>query len=176
MTREGYNKHKEVFEAWINGKQIQILAENEQWVDCPDNVKWKEHKEYRVKPTKLYTLEDCYFNRVEYEINNSGLVTEYNTNNDDFPKYEHTLISDKSLAEAYAVLPLLIRLRDRYNGNWKPNYKDGVDKYYIIFCDDEIKLPIAGYTQRILVFKTEEIRDRFFKDHKNLIKIAKPLL
>ena len=176
MTREGYNKHKEVFEAWLDGKQIQILGENGQWIDSLADVKWKEHKEYRVKPTKLYTLEDCYFNRVEYKINNSGLVTDYNTDDNDFPRYEHMLISDKSLAEAYAILPLLIRLRNRYNGNWKPNYKDGIDKYYIIVYDDEIKLTISGDTQRILVFETEEIRNRFLEDHKNLIKIAKPLL
>ncbi len=46
MTREGYNKHKEVFEAWLDGKQIQILGENGQWIDSLADIKWKVPKEY----------------------------------------------------------------------------------------------------------------------------------
>jgi hypothetical protein len=174
MTREGYNKHKEVFEAWLDGKQIQILGENGQWIDSLADVKWKEHKEYRVKPTKI-EFEDCSFNDEEYAVNELGDVlifkdSGYKT------EYKKGFFKDKEIAEAYAVLPQLIRLRDEYNEGWKPNYKDGIDKYYIIVYDDEIKLTISGDTQRILVFETEEIRNRFLEDHKNLIKIAKPLL
>lgn len=52
MTREGYNKHKEVFEAWLDGKQIQILGENGQWIDSLADIKWKVPKEYQHSKQK----------------------------------------------------------------------------------------------------------------------------
>lgn len=176
MTKEGILKHKEVFDAWLNGEEIQFSLSNDndmEWIDIK-NPSWVIELIYRIKPTKI-EFEDCSFNDEEYAVNELGDVlifkdSGYKT------EYKKGFFKDKEIAEAYAVLPQLIRLRDEYNEGWKPNYKDGIDKYYIIVYDDEIKLTISGDTQRILVFETEEIRNRFLEDHKNLIKIAKPLL
>lgn len=177
MTKEGILKHKEVFDAWLSGAKVQYYGEKtKKWIDI-NNPSWELIIKYRIKPTIL-GIEDCSFNGIEYKVDKIGKVVEVRIdrikiNNS---RTKSTLFKDKKVAEAYAALPLLIRLRDRYNGDWKPNYKDGIDKYYIITCDDEIKLVAFAYTQRILVFETEEIRNRFFKDHRDLIEIAKPLL
>ena len=175
MTREGYNKHKEVFEAWLDGKQIQILGENGQWIDSLADIKWKEHKEYRVKPTKI-EFEDCSFNEVEYAINRwleveSCYVEKYKS------QYKKRFFKDKEIAEAYAVLPQLIRLRDEYNEGWKPDWgKDKSTKWVIYLSDNNINAGITSYAHYQLTFKTAEIRDKFFNDHRDLIEIAKPLL
>lgn len=175
MTREGYNKHKEVFEAWLDGKQIQILGENGQWVDSLADIKWKEHKEYRIKPTKI-EFEDCSFNDEEYAVNELGDVlifkdSGYKT------EYKKGFFKDKEIAEAYAVLPQLIRLRDEYNEGWKPDWgKDKSTKWVIYLSDNNINAGITSYAHYQLTFKTAEIRDKFFNDHRDLIEIAKPLL
>ena len=85
-------------------------------------------------------------------------------------------IKNKKVAEAYAVLPQLIRLVDEYNKGWKPNYKDGDCKYYVGCYEGNLELFVNSYTQRLLVFKSAEIRDKFLEDHRDLIEIAKPLL
>lgn len=174
MTKEGYNKHKELIEAWLDGKQIQILGENGQWIDSLADIKWKEHKEYRVKPTKI-EFEDCSFNDEEYCVDEFGRISEIEAASFNIEKRTN-FIKDKKIAEAYAVLPQLIRLVDEYNKGWKPNYKDGDCKYYVGCYEGNLELFVNSYTQRLLVFKSAEIRDKFLEDHRDLIEIAKPLL
>lgn len=174
MTKEGYNKHKELIEAWLDGKQIQILGENGQWIDSLADIKWKEHKEYRVKPTKI-EFEDCSFNDEEYCVDEFGRISEIEAASFNIEKRTN-FIKDKKIAEAYAVLPQLIRLVDEYNNGWKPDYKDETAKYYITICRDEIGFGEFGHNQEILIFKTQDIRDGFLEHHRDLIEIAKPLL
>jgi|DEB0MinimDraft_10_1074344.scaffolds.fasta_scaffold224918_1 hypothetical protein len=50
MTRETYNKYKDVIEAWANGAEVQYF-ENDRWYTIKDNNKlWLDHYIYRVKP------------------------------------------------------------------------------------------------------------------------------
>ena len=88
-----------------------------------------------------------------------------------------TLFSDSKLAMAYENLPELVRLRDEYNGSWKANWDDGnFDKYLIeVRCNKLIKTSSNLY-QRLLAFKTAEIRDKFLEEQIDLLNIAKPLL
>ena len=175
MTKEGYNKHKELIEAWLDGKQIQILGENGQWIDSLADIKWKEHKEYRVKPTKI-EFEDCSFNDEEYCVDEFGRISEIEAASFNIEKRTN-FIKDKKVAEAYAVLPQLIRLRDEYNEGWKPDWgKDKSTKWVIYLSDNNINAGITSYAHYQLTFKTAEIRDKFFNDHRDLIEIAKPLL
>lgn len=184
MTREGYNKHKELIEAFANGAEIQFYSKmHKGWIDT-ENPTWDLNIEYRIKPTKIVVedcrieFKDCSFNRVEYKVDKIGKVIEVRlnrikTNNS---RTKSTLFKDKEIAEAYAVLPQLIRLKDEYNKGWKPDWEDGDTKYYIAYYRNKLDLYEISYMQRILVFKTKEIRDKFFNDYKDLIEIAKPLL
>ena len=178
MTREGYNKHKEVFEAWLDGKQIQILGENGQWIDSLADIKWKEHKEYRIKPTKI-EIKDCSFNEIEYYVDYKGdvKIVDLQSSTALFSiETKATFFKDKKIAEAYAILPKLIRLRDEYNEGWKPDWEKEYVKYYIRVYKNEWNLDYHSSAYYLLAFKSEEIRDKFFNDHRDLIKIAKPLL
>ena len=174
MTREGYKKYKKLIEAFANGAEIQFYSKmHKGWIDT-ENPTWDLNIEYRIKPTKI-EFEDCSFNDEEYAVNELGDVlifkdSGYKT------EYKKGFFKDKEIAEAYAVLPQLIRLRDEYNEGWKPDWEDGYTKYYIAYHKNNLDLYEISYTQRILVFKTKEIRDKFFNDHRDLIEIAKPLL
>lgn len=176
MTREGLLKHKELFNKWLDGAEIQFSSNSNEWIDLK-NPSWDENIEYRVKPTKI-EIEDCHFNEIEYKVDKIGKVVEVRVdrlkiNNS---RTKSTLFKDKELAEAYAVLPQLIRLRDEYNEGWKPDWEIEYVKYYIKVYKNKWNLDYHSSAHCLLAFKTEETRDRFFEDHRDLIEIAKPFL
>ena len=82
----------------------------------------------------------------------------------------------KEEAEACIALAQLCQLRDRYNDGWKPNWNKETDKYTIIYSSDKIDTSFSVYSQRILSFKTVELRDKFLENFRGLIETAKPLL
>lgn len=177
MTKEEYNKHKKVFEAWVNGAKVQYYDKTKkEWFNT-ENPLWGYYTEYRIKPTKL-ELEDCSFNDKEYKVDKIGKVVEVRVdrlkiNNS---RTKSTLFKDKEIAEAYAVLPQLIRLRDRYNENWFPDWNNKNIKYTIEKFNTDLIVSTTYNSTSLISFKSEETRDRFFEDHKDLIEIAKPLL
>ena len=122
MTREECKKHKELIEAFCNGAEIQYYFKSKgEWIDI-ENPIWDYYSEYRIKPTKL-GIEDCSFNEVEYITQTDATLLEVNSTKFEM-SHRKGFIKNKKVAEAYAVLPQLIRLVDEYNKGWKPNYKD----------------------------------------------------
>ena len=89
--------------------------------------------------------------------------------------YTKNIFPTKELAEAALALAQLLQLRDRYNGDNK-GFIFGKDNYYITFMDDCIEKSFLFHSQRVLAFRTRELRDEFYKNFKDLIEIAKPLL
>ena len=173
MTREEYNKHKELIQAFGNGAKIQYYDEElKKWIDI-ENPLWSLKTKYKIK-SKI-DLENCHFNDEEYCVDGFGRInkieaTTFNT------KDRTNFIKNKEIAEAYAVLPQLIRLMNEYNEGWRPDWKDGCIKYFLYFMRDSIKSSYSINSSYLLSFKTEEIRDKFLQDHRDLIEIAKPLL
>lgn len=145
---EGYeiDKEKSTFEKIIFKKVERELPK-----------KWKD----------LYEVKGWFINGKCYIIETGKLITqEYNKNT--FPTKEE--------AEACLALAQLCQLRDRYNDGWKPDWEDGTEKCTVIYSDNEIKASFSIYTQRILSFKTQELRDKFLENFRDLIETAKPLL
>lgn len=165
---------KRLFSAWLDGKVIQLYEPKEKkWVNVK-NPNWDTELEYRIKPK--IELNDCNFNDEEYCTNEySGVIKLYTKNH----RIEHKkgFIKDKELAEAYAVLPQLIRLRDEYNEGWKPDWGDEDSKKYILsYRRNNIEGSHTISSRYLLSFKSEEIRNQFLEDYKYLIEIVKPLL
>jgi hypothetical protein len=53
MDKKGIIKHKEVFDAWLEGKEIQVFNTIlEKWEECPDPEFW-ENNQYRIKSDKI---------------------------------------------------------------------------------------------------------------------------
>lgn len=174
MTKEEYNKHKKLIEEWGNGAKIQYYNKTkEEWVNI-ENPLWDYYSEYRIKPTKIDFI-DCDFDDEEYSINEWGNISIIKPK--DY-KFEHRInfIKDRETAEAYAVLPQLIRLRDKYNEGWKPDWNNKNIKYTIEKFNTDLIVSTTYNSTNLITFKTEETRDRFFEDHRDLIEIAKPFL
>lgn len=178
MTKEEYNKHKKLIEEWGNGAKIQYYNKTkEEWVNI-ENPLWDYYSEYRIKPTNI-EFEDCSFNEIEYKVDKIGKVVEVRVdrlkiNNS---RTKSTLFKDKEIAEAYSVLPKLIRLRDKYNEGWKPDLEDeNTAKYYIGRYGNDWDIDFTYKYPYLLCFKSFAIRNKFLEDHRDLIEIAKPLL
>ena len=81
----------------------------------------------------------------------------------------------KELAEAALALAQLLQLRDRYNNDNK-GFIFLKNNYCITFVNNSIQKSVYFHSQRILAFRTRELRDEFYDNFKELIEIAKPLL
>lgn len=177
MTKEEYNKHKKLIEEWGNGAKIQYYNKTkEEWVNA-ENPLWDYYSEYRIKPYKI-EIEDCNFNEIEYKVDKIGKVVEVRVDRlkININRTKSTLFKDKEIAEAYAVLPKLIRLRDEYNEGQKIDWTENKCRYTIETFDGEVSISTSYRSGKLLAFKSSETRNRFLKDHKDLLEIAKPLL
>jgi hypothetical protein len=59
---------------------------------------------------------------------------------------------------------------------WEPNWSDDLSKYYISFYNYKIDKGVLNYSNKILAFPTEEMRDAFYEYFKVLIEECKELL
>ena len=114
----------------------------------------KEERKLPKKWEDLYEVKGWFVDFHSDVVTSGSMRTGDNVKNR-FPTKEE--------AEACLALAQLCQLRDRYNDGWKPNWEDGTKKYTIYF-------------NKILAFKTLELRDKFLENFKDLIETAKPLL
>ena len=91
--------------------------------------------------------------------------------------YNRDILPNKETAEAFLALMQLIQLRDCYNENWVPDWEDSEErKYVIVINENKIESSHLSTTSCPLAFRTEERRDLFIKNFRDLIEIAKPVL
>jgi hypothetical protein len=83
----------------------------------------------------------------------------------------------KELAEASLALCQLIRYRDAWNEGWIPDWLNwNQNKYCIIIRDNKLNTGMYQHANRIMYFKTPELRDKFLETFKDLLEVTKPLL
>lgn len=130
---------------------------------------------FKEKKNELPTSWEELGNISGYFIDNNSRLS-YTNNHETKPQNKH-IFPTKELAEAALALAQLLQLRDKYNGDWIPNWKDDyAPKHTICVGNEEVVCSIYYTWRRTLVFKTQELRDEFFKNFKDLLEIAKPLL
>lgn len=84
----------------------------------------------------------------------------------DFAKYEKQIKAFRKL----------IHLRDAWNGDWKPDWMDGLNKFCILKIKNSIKMEVnVGYSA-VLHFKNSELAKKFLTQFEDLINEAKELL
>ena len=106
----------------------------------------------------------------------------------------HFIYVDKNERDLYESFIQLIRCRNAYwkiageqmglGKPWEPEWKNSEEKRYcIVNIEGDISLPektltkwILKVTNKILVFPTEEMRDAFYKNFKDMIESCKELL
>ena len=96
---------------------------------------------------------------------------------------DKNIFPTKEEAEACLALSQLCQLRDRYNDGWRPDWENRVQTKFIICISldnkilfDKISANTHAISKRLLTFKTEELRDKFLENFRDLIETAKPLL
>jgi hypothetical protein len=89
----------------------------------------------------------------------------------------HMFTSDRATAEAVLSLCQLIQLLNVYNGDWEPDYNDYTQKKHVIlFNENELRaVETHSCENRLLIFKTKELRDEFLRYFRPLIEKLKPL-
>lgn len=160
---------------------------NEQTITIPDGFKLEKisETEYKIVPAEKKlpkTWEEfCVSQPIKKD---ECLVTsdselrmniDYKTLPHQRPYYYRNLLPSKEKAEAILALCQLIQLRDCYNDGWVPDSTVCETKYCLILGPSDW-YPFTSYLQQhIFVFKTEELRDEFLKNFKDLLDKLKPL-
>lgn len=86
------------------------------------------------------------------------------------------ILPNKATAEAFLALMQLVQLRDCYRLGWKPDWKEKTVKQNIICFEGVLITDWSVSVQYVLSFQSEEIRDEFFKNFKDLMEKAKELI
>ena len=99
---------------------------------------------------------------------------------DKYPYYclvSRNVVYPKSInPDVFEALRKLIILRDYYNEGWQPDWEDDESKFTIGVYENEITTGDTYCFSCVLSFKSDKVRDKFMKEQKELLEIAKPLL
>jgi hypothetical protein len=160
------------------GDKVRIRLGNDFEIKIEDNVT------YIVKKQPQYpkTYEEC----CEILSIPSYYKLRYYTYEHGYNEYT-TLNKLCSLQDKLNILGKLLICRDAYwkiageemglDEPWKPDWKNNLQhKHYISTEWDEIKTNFNSTTNKVLAFPTEEMRDTFFNNFKELIEQCKELL
>ena len=117
------------------------------------------------------TSKECY---IEIDSNIDNRTYSGDSRNED---EDRNVLPDRATAESVLALCQLIQLRNCYNGDWVPDWKDCDEiKYSILFEEEKIEIrDIVIFCETPLYFETEELRDEFLRCFRDLIEKLKPL-
>lgn len=154
----------------------------------------KVHREDGKGGDFSYTTDGRYYKNIEPTLSTKPYTLEnFEQKKSSAPSYEEALerardkggyyylsdnlaVPSEELADATIALLKLLFLRDYYNKGWQPNWKNDEWKYFIECYQGELNIDRTFRNSRVLIFKSKEIRDKFLKEQKELLEIAKFLL
>lgn len=123
------------------------------------------------------TWQECYklLNKGEYIDRNSTIESGI------FPHIIEPTCDEKNtlpvgFARPMLALMQLLVCREVYRQGWKPNWKDHTNKYCIYYTYVKITSSSVTCTNSILTFQSQEIRDEFLENFRDLIEEAKELI
>ena len=155
----------------MENKELNIIAPEGYEID-KENSTFEKIVFKRTSNNLPKTWKDLKYVSGAYISDLSNITTINSIKTDSSAK---NIFPTKELAEAALALAQLLQLRDRYNGDNK-GFIFGKSNYCITFFNNSIFKSWDVYTQRVLAFRTIELRDEFYNNFKDLIEIAKPLL
>ena len=146
-----------------------LIQECFEELHLPESIKkklpntWEEWIKLNSKIADEYFIaDDCTI---------KGMNSERRTFNID-----DNLLATQKDAEAILALIKLKRLRDTYRQGWVPNWKTPDDKYSIDYYQDNLDPGSTYHMDCFLAFQSEELRDKFYDNFKNLIETAKEFI
>lgn len=168
-------------EACASEKELFIEKLNEQgYIYDPNDPRVLYKKEKELPKTWEEFRKNNPIKPNEYFVSTSSSITRglcLRVSKERIEDADDNLLPSEEYAKAMLALCKLIQLRDCYNDGWEPNWKEASFKYVIKFFYDECIYKDCSLRDRnLLAFKTEELRDTFYNNFKDLIKEAKLLL
>lgn len=122
------------------------------------------------------TWEECIakIKDLEYIDSNSNIEeVDFNIN----IAFEHINDIPIGLGKPILALCQLLVCREVYRQSWKPNWTNANEnKYCIINNFNKIEPTYYSFISRVLSFQSEEVRDKFLENFKDLIEEAKELI
>ena len=155
----------------MENKELNIIAPEGYEID-KENSTFEKIMFKKTSNNLPKTWEELKYVSGAYISNLSNITTINST--ETIPSAKN-IFPTKELAEAVLALAQLLQLRDKYNGDNKGFIYDK-DNYCLAVSANSIFKDWNIYTQRVLAFRTRELRDEFYNNFKDLIEIAKPLL
>lgn len=174
IDRGEYTWANEMFEENINDMETKEIIISQGWeIDKVEGNKilLKESKKELPK-----TWEECYeqLGKGEY-IDEESKICNYITQYGASKNTENIL--PIGLGKPMLALIQLLVCREVYRQGWKPDWtNENENKYCIINSDNKIKAIDYIFVGRVLSFQSEEVRDQFLENFKDLIEEAKELI
>lgn len=146
------------------------------------------------KITAVCIQDTNYENKVEIQLDNYAIIEENGKwyavkKKPQYPKNYKECCKALGISENIDVkgyrwellmaLQELIICRDAYwkiAGDWKPTWNTPEEQYCIVNINSKVVFYPATTLGKILTFPTEEMRDAFYENYKNLIESCKELL
>lgn len=174
IDRGGYHWTDEMFEENINDMETKEIIIPQGWeIDKVEDNKiiLKESKKELPK-----RWEECIAKIKDLEyIDTNGDIEEVDFNVN--LVYDHVNDIPKGLGKPMLAFCQLLVCREVYRQGWKPNWSDSNEiKYCIEWVRDCITKDTYTLIATVLSFQSEEIRDQFLENFKDLIEEAKELI
>jgi hypothetical protein len=166
-----------------NNKEMKIIAPDGCEIDkinIVDGAAIILFKKVNKKLPKSWE-EFCYmfpkYGSIFYINDDSEIKEIKQVNEKRFVDEDKTTFSDRATAEAVLALCQLIQLRNIYNGDWVPKCNDYTQKKYVIFFNENELRAVETHSceNRLLIFKSSELRDEFLRNFRPLIEKLKLL-
>lgn len=169
-----YSWPDEMFEENINDMETKEIIIPQGWeIDKVEGNKviLKESKKELPK-----TWEECITKVKDLEcIDSNGDIDEVDFNFGII--YDHVNDIPKGLGKPVLALMQLLVCREVYRQGWKPDWTNtNENKYCIINNFNKIETSINASISKVLSFQSEEVKDKFLENFKDLIKEAKELI
>lgn len=134
-------------------------------------------KKERKLPKSWKEFCDMFPNKEgEFLLSDNSDIYEYTKSVERDYKCDKNLLPDRATAEAVLALCQLIQLRNCYNGDWVPDWKDDdMTKYVLDFRKGYLEATDYIGAMSPLYFKSEELRDEFLRNFLPLTEKLKPL-
>lgn len=150
-------------------------------ISLPTAEEWEQiYQAYpEERPKKQFPKFEELGDLKGYFIDNCSIVRNQSSGFTEFPSSNESnqnIWPSKELAEAALALSQLCQLRDYVNGDWKPEFNNQQRNHSICVNQGVLDSVTSLCHNRVLAFKTPQIRDDFMKAYKELLEIAKPLL
>jgi len=186
VFKVGMEVYDQVFEPDIKGE---VLDVNTEIPHHPITVLFGHNTRYytaegcrgrnqiRTLSTSPYRIEG--FEQKAFVPTYEEVIKEARSKGDYYYLPDSLEAPSEELADAVVALLKLLFLRDYYNEGWKPDWDNSSLKYIVYIKVDNGYNFIIDYRAkypRVLHFKSKEIAEKFLKEQKELLEIAKPLL